>query len=313
MAPGPFLAAAEKQFPDASVLLGIDINPAHLSVARTRVPRARIEHGDFFALDWAERLDGLPEPILVIGNPPWVTNSALGTLASANLPAKSTRPGVTGFEARTGKSNFDISEWMLTHFLDNLAGRDAALAMLVKKAVARKVLAHAWRNDLAIGAADLHAIDARQWFEAAVDAGLLHCRTSAVHAASTPQTCTTHPSFDESSTGVTFGWRNHAMVSDVTKYDQWKHLEGPERIPWRSGVKHDAARILELKEQDGHLVNGLGERVDVEETCLFPLMKGSDLGSARRAARNAGPSGPPDRGDPDRPARWLLLPQRNLG
>ena len=46
----------------------------------------------------------------------------------------------------TGKSNFDISEWMLIRLLEALQGRRATIAMLCKTATARKVLRHAWLN-----------------------------------------------------------------------------------------------------------------------------------------------------------------------
>lgn len=56
-----------------------------------------IEEGNFFDLDWKKIVDGLPRPLLVIGNPPWVTNSALAALGSGNLPEKSNFHNHRGF------------------------------------------------------------------------------------------------------------------------------------------------------------------------------------------------------------------------
>src|SRR5208283_4258414 len=115
--------------------------------------------------------------ILVIGNPPWVTNSALGALGSGNLPKKTNFQNHSGFAAKTGKANFDISEWMLIKLLEALDGKRGCLAMLCKTATARKVLRHGWLNGFKIGRATLHQIDAARHFCAAVDACLLIVHT----------------------------------------------------------------------------------------------------------------------------------------
>ena len=46
------------------------------------------------------------EEILVIGNPPWVTNSKLSSLNSTNLPIKSNFKNHSGLDAMTGKGKF---------------------------------------------------------------------------------------------------------------------------------------------------------------------------------------------------------------
>lgn len=84
----------------------------------------------------------------------------MGVIGGRNLPEKSNFQGHGGFAAKTGKANFDISEWMLIKLLEALQGRRAAIAMLCKTATARKVLRHAWLNGLDVGPSSLHLIDA---------------------------------------------------------------------------------------------------------------------------------------------------------
>src|SRR5690606_38293512 len=110
---GAFLAAAADLFPEAR-LVGYEIDPGYVQHARHRLPAARTDvfHADFFAVDWEEVLAARRGPLLIAGNPPWVTNAALGALEAGNLPRKSNHAGLKGLDARTGKSNFDISEWM---------------------------------------------------------------------------------------------------------------------------------------------------------------------------------------------------------
>jgi len=93
----------------------------------------KVEMADFFTKDWKEELGNLPEPILVIGNPPWVTNSQLGQLQSKNLPTKYNFKRMKGLDAMTGKSNFDISEWMMNQMIDWLQVKQATIGLKFQK------------------------------------------------------------------------------------------------------------------------------------------------------------------------------------
>jgi hypothetical protein len=55
--------------------------------------------------------------------------------------------------------------------------------------------------------------------------------------------------------------------------------------------------VFELRRDGRHYRNGLGESVDLEPDCLYPLLKSSDV--ARRA--------------PAAPSRWLLVTQSHVG
>ena len=162
---GAFLLAAAKAFPDAT-LRGLDINPDYVQLTSAALEsagaasRSTVACEDFFACDWEDELARLPEGLLLLGNPPWVTNSGVGAIGGNNLPAKENFQGLRGIAARTGKANFDISEWMLIRLLRALHARPASLAMLCKTATARKFLRYAWLNDGRISTASIYRIDA---------------------------------------------------------------------------------------------------------------------------------------------------------
>src|SRR5439155_11271931 len=120
--------------------------------------------------DWDVELASISGSLLILGNPPWVTNSTVASLNGSNLPVKENFQGFRGIEARTGKSNFDISEWMLIRLVRALRGRPATIAMLCKSGTARKLLRYAWQNDGRIAEASIYRIDAKKHFSAAVDA-----------------------------------------------------------------------------------------------------------------------------------------------
>jgi len=112
---GSFVEASLASFRESSVV-AYDINPdyVHKTAALDRLPstqgRLTCRVGNFFTHDWTATISSLPEPVLVVGNPPWVTASGLGALGSANVPQKSNFQHRRGLDALTGKSNFDVAE-----------------------------------------------------------------------------------------------------------------------------------------------------------------------------------------------------------
>jgi hypothetical protein len=279
---GAFVAAALEAFPAARVV-GYELSAEHLAEARSALAstRAELHPGDFFAVDWAAVLAGLPDPVLVLGNPPWVTSAALGALAAGNLPAKSNFQGHRGLDAITGRANFDISEWMLRRLLDALRGRDFTLAMLCKSAVARRVLQAAAAAGLATRGA-LWGIDAGAHFDAAVDASLLVVSRA---AGAGEHRWPVFDGLDAARPSRALGVLAGEVVFDLEAAADTAGLAGPSTRAWRSGLKHDCAAVMELRRHDGVLRNGLGEPVALEPEVIFPLRKGSDVANGRGGER----------------------------
>ena len=75
------------------------------------------------------------------------------------------------------------------------------------------------------------------------------------------------------------GHRQGLTVSDLVNFESNAFLVGQSPQKWRSGVKHDASSIMEFTRCADGYENGLGEVVQLEDTYLFPLLKGSDIGS----------------------------------
>ena len=293
---GAFLRAAGESFPSAR-LWGQDINRDYVEQARASLSEAghdaTIECGDFFPTPWAERLAKWPDPVLVLGNPPWVTSAELGGLGVDNLPVKTNYEGLSGLAAKTGKANFDISEWMLVHWLELGQSRPLDVAMLVKTAVARRVLEGAHRRGLSLHGASLHRIDARVHFGAAVDAGLFRFSTGSTAEIACPVFAELGATEAEAELAV----RDGRLIADARAYAEAEAVLGQADPLWRSGVKHDCSRVMELRRNGETLVNAAGQHVELEPEHCVPLLKSSDL-----------------RGEDDPPVRrWLVLPQRRFG
>lgn len=281
---GSFFLAAVEAFPEASSYVGSDVNESYLERLRSRVRdhpssvRCRVQHADFFRFDWKELTSTATPPVLVLGNPPWVTSAELGTLRSTNLPVKSNFQGRRGLDAMTGKSNFDISEWMLLECMSWLESVDGAIAVLCKSSVARKILQQAWKKQLAVSGAQMYSIDAKKHFSAAVDACFLVLEFGTRPAS---QDCSMFDSLAGTRPSRVIGYQDQTVVSDVACYERWRHLRGDDpSYTWRSGVKHDCSKVMELEKHGAQFQNQLGEQVELEDDYLFPMLKSSDLAAS---------------------------------
>ncbi len=279
---GAFIRAAMNGFDDAKIL-GFDIRNDYIYEAKKALAsfkntsRVFLNTTDFFAVNWEKIISEQPGFILVIGNPPWVTSSDLGIINSDNLPEKSNFQNRRGIEAITGSGNFDISEWMLLRHIDWLSKRKGAIAILCKYSVARKVMRQIMSSANPLYLGHIYPIDAKEHFNASVEACLF-----VLIAGSGNSDCDIYEGLDSIKPSRIIGARNGIIVNNVVAYEQSKHLSGKEpRYVWRSGIKHDCSKVMELERWESGFKNGFGEYVDLEEDYIFPLFKSSDIGNGR--------------------------------
>jgi len=280
---GAFVRAARGVFPQATIH-GYEINPDYLSSLRSVVASGQhanihLHQADFFATDWPHIVKSSSARLLILGNFPWVTSSVLGAMESGNIPEKSNFLQHKGFDAITGKANFDISEWMLLALIRALVGHRYDVAMLLKTSTARKIIAYVENQGIGTDLAAIMNIDARKEFGAAVDASLLVLRFTGGHSVKSLE----YQVFSslEDDTPARVGHRSGIMVCNLEAFDGNAHMIGTAPQKWRSGVKHDASSVMEFTQTDRGLINGNGLPVDIEPMFLYPLMKGSDIGSNR--------------------------------
>lgn len=285
---GNFINAASSLFPEANRIIGVEINPQYLQEIKNNQQcsqdlRIELQNKDFFEFDWQSYINQIDGEILVLGNFPWVTNSQQGSINGNNLPKKNNFQKHNGLDAITGKSNFDISEWMLIQFSQWLQDRNACLAMLCKTSVARKLLSYLYSHNLNLEYCATYGIDAHKYFSATVDACLLFCK---FNPNSKKYFCDVFN--DLGKTGSKrIGYRNNILIRDIDSFEKMSGLYNVNTgMKWRSGIKHDCSSVMELYKIGESFVNGLGESIDIEETYLFPLMKGSDIAQNRIKSTN---------------------------
>ncbi|MFZ4828943.1 MAG: class I SAM-dependent methyltransferase [Phototrophicaceae bacterium] len=291
------LKSADFQLQEA---YGIELQAQHLEQAkgssRFLPPTQSVQwiQGSIFDVRLKDELswNGTGE-LLILGNPPWVTNAELGRINSQNLPTKYNVKRSKGLSAQTGESNFDLAEAVFHKLILELQDQNPTVAMLCKTTVARNILLFAHQQNLPIRRSFIREVDAKRWFGVAVKACLFYMEIEAGY-----QTAPT-PFFTDLQTltpSTVVEVRGGKMVADELNYRDYQHLEGRCPLTWRQGVKHDVAAVMELTLDGEGWRNKLGHPVEAEAERIFPLMKGSDL----------------HRGDKASPTRGIIITQYHL-
>lgn len=291
----------------AKKVVGIEINPDYCRQCCKGIsdPRVQIINADFFSFDLQGTLSELGSTaplghVLVLGNPPWVTNSELASLNSSNVPTKSNFKGAKGLEAMTGAGNFDICESIILKLVHALQGRHATIAMLCKTSVARNVFQELKRCQISFKSCDMYEFDARKVFNISASACLLIVELHKEAAA--PEQCQVYAWSDPTTIKGTLGFVD-GKFCNTTQLPK-DNFFGECCFEWRQGIKHDCAKLMELtldaksvKLGDGAgtaaaaaaaaaddwlgaagpvtFVNGHKDKLVLETDYIFPLVKSS--------------------------------------
>lgn len=274
---GQFLTAAVQQGKKNTKYHGWEVNAEYVAQAKKAISSKNVEiiEQNFFSIDWEAQRKKLKEPLLFVGNPPWVTSAALGTIEGKNVPKKSNFQGHSGFDAISGKANFDISEWMLIQLLHFIEGRNAGFAFLIKTSVARKLYAHASKNGLRVTDVAIYEIDAKESFGVSVDACLFIVSGNTQRTDSS--SCNVYSNLQRKKAQRKIGYTNGKLIADIASYKGLRTIDTGSEFGWRSGVKHDNSKIMEFKRIDGNYINGLGEIADIPNDYVFPMYKSSTI------------------------------------
>lgn len=263
--------------------------------SQKRWPDIYIYNADFFKFDFTpiiKRSKRNNWNTAIVGNPPWVTNSRQGKNKSDNVPVKSNSYGLRGFDAITGKSNFDISEYITLKLLELSQDNKGGISFLLKNSVIRNILVKQHSEKIHIGRIEQDLIDAASEFNVSVDASCFSaqfdCEPSLI--------CSVKDFYNESYVKE-YGWINDSFVSDAGLYSDFSKYDKVSAYVWRSGIKHDCAAVLELEFSGGVYLNGFGEIVQIEDDMIYPLLKSSDINNYKE----------------DNYRKFLIVPQRKAG
>ena len=237
-----------------------------------------IKNEDLFTHEFSTDIFESDEELLILGNPPWVTVAELTRLSSSNIPQKSNIKGLSGLDAKLGKSNFDIAEFIIIKLLDMINKKGTGtLAMLCKNSTAKNIVSSAINSSWNITSMKLFNFDAKKEFDVATDASLFLVRVGE-RDKNRAVTCDVYNLANPTERLSTFGWIREKFVSNTEGYLLASNIDNSSQLKWRSGVKHDSSKVFELTiDADGNLINGYKEILDIEDTFVYDFLKSSDL------------------------------------
>lgn len=279
---GHFILAVLNTFDDVEKIYGIEIQKKHFWQAKFNVldfyinnpdkkkTEIHIIHSNIFDYNYQTIKNTIGEKeLLLIGNPPWVTNSELSAMDSKNLPQKSNFKQHKGLDAMTGKGNFDIAEYITIDLLKNFGHNKGNMAFLVKNTVIKNIVYDIPKLKLPIANLKKQNIDAKKEFDVSVDAALFSCQLNQ----DTECYCQ-ESDFYTSEIKCNFGWNNNKFMSVLSANNE---IDGISPFIWRQGIKHDCSKVMELEYDGNSYSNKLGEHFSLEDNLVYPLLKSSDL------------------------------------
>lgn len=257
---------------EANEYYGIEVNQKYCEICKNYINDGKVNiiNSDFFAFS-SKALIKDKRQILVIGNPPWVTNSTLSALGSDNLPIKANFKGLKGIDAITGASNFDICEYIILQLINEYRDTNTMISMLCKTSVARNIFKELKRNYISFASCDILEFDASKVFGINASACVLVIQLSDKPISS--DICNVYD-FDHPETIKSqFGYLNGQFYSNLNT--DAENFDGRCCFEWRQGVKHDCSKVMELTLRNGTFQNGQKKIVQIEDDIVFPLIKSS--------------------------------------
>jgi hypothetical protein len=279
---GAFLLSALEVFPNVKKIIGVEIYAPYfwqtkfsildyfLNNPQANKPVIELFHQNVFDFEWNKI--NVEANVLVLGNPPWVTNAGLSVMGSDNLPTKSNFKNQSGLDAMTGKGNFDIGESITLMMIKTFQKKKGSLAFLVKNSVIKNIVFEQYRNNFQIFNLEKHTIDAQKEFNVAVEAALFFGKFGERNEGICDEV-----DFYSQQKIKQFGWTKNKFVSNVIDYQSSHYLDGLCQFEWRQGIKHDCSKIMELNPIDEIYINGKNQEIVLENDLVYGLLKSSDL------------------------------------
>lgn len=257
---------------EADEYYGIEINPEYCKECRSFISNSNVNviNADFFTFS-SKSLIKNKRQVLVLGNPPWATNSMLSSIGSSNIPPKTNFKQIKGLNAITGEGNFDICEYIILRLISEYKNTNTIISMLCKTSVARNVFKELKRNRISFASCDILQFDALKVFGINTSACILLIQLSAELLSSNGCNVYDFEHFD--TVKSRFGYLNDQLYSNLDTDKE--SFDGRCCFEWRQGIKHDCSKIMELTVQNGKLQNGNNEEVQIEDDLVFPLVKSS--------------------------------------
>ncbi len=282
---GNFIISSLKTFDNIEQIYGVEIYKPYVQITKFKIldyfiqnpnknrPEIKLFHANIFDFNTKNHIKIKEnDSFLILGNPPWVTNTELSGINSKNLPRKVNFKNHKGLDAMTGKGNFDIAEFITNSLFDKFADKTGDFAFLVKNSVIKNVLQRQIANNYKITNLEKYIIDAKKEFNVSVNASLFYCKLNS----KSDKLCAEFDFYTKEKIKE-FGWINDKFVSNTDTYQKYANFDGICQYEWRQGMKHDLTKVMEIEKNENLYKNKFNEKFELEEELVYGIFKSSDL------------------------------------
>lgn len=271
---GNFIKSSSNNFKKFKTIYGIEINNNYFADVNENVKKFIGFNENIFEFNHNKIINEISEKdkLLIIGNPPWITNSQLMSANLQNLPQKNNFKRLNGFNSITGSSNFDICEYIIIDLLNKYKSQNAYIAMLCKTSVVINIIKEINKYNFSISDIKMYQFDAKKVFNVSCESCLFCARIGNKKS----NIVNVFNIDNDERLLYKFGWKNNKFYSNFNLLND--SIDGKFPIEWRQGIKHDCSKVMELKSNsDGTYENKLKETLKIESNLVYPLLKSSDI------------------------------------
>lgn len=266
---GNFIKASKTYFPESHIV-GIDINQEYIDSLKEELDYVELYNENIFEYDFKRVIRDFDE-YLIIGNPPWVNNTNLSKFESNNLPIKNNIKNYNQFEAKTGMSNFDVSENIILHIINTFKELKSTIIFLCKYNVACNIFEYLVKTSTFPARINIVKFDAMQIFGIDASACILIIQFNKNNEKIT--TCKVCD-MNNPNNNYKIGIKNGELYSNIENNIE---IDGKCCYEWRQGIKHDCVKVMELEKINDKYQNKKGDKIKLEDELIYPLLKSSNI------------------------------------
>ena len=259
---GNFLKSASEFFKNKQIF-GIEIDEKKLDKINAKNPNVTLINEDIFTFNF-DRLNHY-DSYLIIGNPPWNTNTNMSQINS-NIQ------NTTSFRGVSTSNALDLSELIILKIIYEFKNTPSTIAFLCNRIVSRNIFIELIRESIPYSFIKQINFNSFDIF------GTEDCMCLFIIQFGgkklSDKICEVSDISNPSQILYKFGF-----ISDKFYYniDNIPKIEGKCQLDWKSGIKHDCSKIIELTYENKQLANMKNEKVSIENTLIYPLLKSYDL------------------------------------
>lgn len=264
---GNFLKTASKIFPHTK-LYGIENDKNKLDKIDKKISNLKLINEDIFTF----KCNNINEnkSYLIIGNLTHYSKNNLLNITSLNIPKYASDLRKNNSK-RFNANNFYSQEQIFLKIIDDFKNTPSTIAFLCHITTSRNIFIHLIRNKIPFSFTKQLNIDS-DIFKRNSDICLFVIQFE--KPITNNKTCEVSEISNPSKKSYRFGFISDKFYSNIDKVPK---IDGKCPIEWKQGIKHDCAKIMELKCENNQLTNKNNEKINIENTLIYPLLKSGDL------------------------------------